>query len=159
MNPGIGAPELLVLLVLALIVVGPKDLPLMVRKLGRFMGKMRGLARDFQDSFDELGREAELAELRKEVDQLKKSNPLTEMRREFEAAENDALRGGDDDERPHPRKPAKGAPLKGEALTDFAEIEPAKTGAAAPAGDAADTREPASERAGPGSESPPSGSS
>jgi len=56
MNPGIGAPELLIIVILALVVVGPKDLPLMVRKAGRFMGKMRAMARDFQRSFDELGR-------------------------------------------------------------------------------------------------------
>ena len=130
MNPGIGAPELLVIVVLALVVVGPKDLPLMVRKVGQFVGKMRGLARDFQRSFDELGREAELSELRKEIDDLKKANPINEVRREFEMAEKDAL-SDDREDRPHPRQPDKGAPLKGEPLTDFAEIEPAKTGAAA----------------------------
>jgi|AACY02.12.fsa_nt_gi twin arginine-targeting protein translocase TatB len=128
MNPGIGAPELLVLLILALVVVGPKDLPLMVRRVGRFVGKMRGLARDFQRSFDELGREAELAELRKEIDDLKKANPVNEVRREFEMAEKDALRA-DLEDRPHPRTPQKGAPLQGEPLTDFEAIEPVKTGA------------------------------
>ena len=92
MNPGIGVPELLVLLVLALVVVGPKDLPLMVRRVGQFVGRMRGLARDFQRSFDELGREAELAELRKEVDALK-----------------DALREPVED-KPHPRLRAKPEP-------------------------------------------------
>lgn len=140
MNPGIGAPELLILVVLALVVVGPKDLPLMVRKVGQFIGKMRGMARDFQRSFDELGREAELAELRKDIENLKKANPINEVRREFEAAEKDALRAGSED-KPHPRTPLKGGPLKGEPLTDFAQIEPAqiepaqaepaKTGAAA----------------------------
>ncbi|MCR9127958.1 MAG: Sec-independent protein translocase protein TatB [Alphaproteobacteria bacterium] len=128
MNPGIGAPELLVLVILALVVVGPKDLPLMVRKVGQFMGNMRGLARDFQRSFDELGREAELAELRKEIDDLKKANPLNEVRREFEMAEKEALRD-DLEDRPHPRTPEKGAPLKGEPLTDFEAIEPVKYGA------------------------------
>jgi sec-independent protein translocase protein TatB len=130
MNPGIGAPELLVLVILALVVVGPKDLPLMVRRVGQFVGRMRGLARDFQRSFDELGREAELSELRKEIDDLKKSNPINEVRREFQAAEKDAMRD-DLADKPHPRTPLKGAPLKGEALTDFADIEPVKTGAAA----------------------------
>ncbi len=146
MNPGIGAPELLVLLILALVVVGPKDLPLMVRRVGRFMGKMRGLARDFQRSFDELGREAELAELRKEIDDLKKANPVNEVRREFEMAEKDALRG-DLEDRPHPRTPEKGTPLKGEPLTDFEAIEPVKTGAsgepASVAGEAGEAGAPA----------------
>jgi sec-independent protein translocase protein TatB len=109
MNPGIGVPELLVLLVLALVVVGPKDLPLMVRRIGQFVGRMRGLARDFQRSFDELGREAELAELRKEVDALKRANPISEVKREFETAERDALRDPVED-KPHPRVAAKAKP-------------------------------------------------
>lgn len=109
MNPGIGLPELLVLLVLALVVVGPKDLPLMVRRAGQFVGKIRGLARDFQRSFDELGREAELAELRKEVEALKQANPLNEVKREFQTAEMEALREMPED-KPHPRVAAKTRP-------------------------------------------------
>lgn len=124
MNPGIGAPELLVIAIIALVVVGPKDLPLMVRRLGRFVGKMRGLAREFQNSFDELGREAELAELKKEVEALKKGNPLSDIQREFKEAEADAIRAGAED-KPHPRS-AKDKPLKG---------EPLKFGPAAEAGD------------------------
>ncbi|MEQ8406489.1 MAG: Sec-independent protein translocase protein TatB [Oceanicaulis sp.] len=115
MNPGIGAPELLVIAIIALVVVGPKDLPLMVRRVGRFVGKMRGLAREFQRSFDELGREAELEELKKEVQQLKKANPVSEIQKEFRDAEADAIRAGSED-KPHPRlkkdKPLKGEPLK-----------------------------------------------
>ena len=109
MNPGIGLPELLVLMVLALVVVGPKDLPLMVRRVGQFVGKIRGMARDFQRSFDELGREAELDELRKEVEALKQANPLNEVKREFQAAEMEALRETADD-KPHPRVAAKTKP-------------------------------------------------
>ncbi|PWE17147.1 twin-arginine translocase subunit TatB [Marinicauda salina] len=101
MNPGIGAPELLVLLILALVVVGPKDLPLMMRKLGRFVGQARAMARDFQRSFDELGREAELAELRKEIETLKDANPVGDVTRELKDAEADLRAGGED--RPHPR--------------------------------------------------------
>ena len=126
MNPGIGAPELLVLLVLALVVVGPKDLPLMVRRIGQFVGRMRGLARDFRRSFDEMGREAELAELRKEVDALKRANPINEVKREFETAEQDALREPIEDV-PHPRltakpkPPAKPAEAASEAVDGAAE--------------------------------------
>ncbi len=109
MNPGIGLPELLVLMVLALVVVGPKDLPLMVRRVGQFVGKIRGMARDFQRSFDELGREAELDELRKEVEALKQANPLNEVKREFQAAEMEALRDTADD-KPHPRVATKTKP-------------------------------------------------
>lgn len=67
MLPEIGATELLVIAVIALIVVGPKDLPLMLRKLGQFVAHMRGMASEFRSSFDEMARQSELDELRKEV--------------------------------------------------------------------------------------------
>jgi len=71
MLPEIGASELIVLAAIALIVVGPKDLPLMLRKVGQFVGKMRGLAADFRSSFDEMARQSELDDLRKEVEALR----------------------------------------------------------------------------------------
>ncbi len=56
---------------LALIVIGPKDLPIAMRKLGQFIGKMRGMAAEFRASFDELARQSELEDLRKEVEALR----------------------------------------------------------------------------------------
>lgn len=116
MNPGFGAPELIIIVILALVVVGPKDLPLMMRKAGRFLGQIRAMARDFQRSFDELGREAELAELKKEIDALKKANPVSEVTDELRAAEADLKRDALD--RPHPRAaaPAKPAVLDEELI-------------------------------------------
>lgn len=107
MNPGIGAPELLIIIVLALVVVGPKDLPLMMRKFGRFVGQARSMARDFQRSFDELGREAEMEELKKEIQALKNANPVGDVTRELKAAEAE-LRDLSHD-RPHPRTGALSA--------------------------------------------------
>ncbi|MEM7058679.1 MAG: Sec-independent protein translocase protein TatB [Pseudomonadota bacterium] len=59
-----GWTEILVIGVVALIVVGPKDLPRMLRTLGQYAGKMRGMAREFQRSMDDAAREADLAELK-----------------------------------------------------------------------------------------------
>lgn len=59
----IGWSELLVIGALALIVVGPKDLPGMLRNLGRYMGKARSMAREFQRSMEDAAREADLSEL------------------------------------------------------------------------------------------------
>ena len=73
MMPQIGFSEMLLLGILALVVLGPRDLPLMMRKFGRFTGKLRAMAWEFRQSFDEIGRQAELDELRKEVEALKKS--------------------------------------------------------------------------------------
>lgn len=72
MLPGLGFSEILVLAVIALLVVGPRDLPLMLRKLGRQMAKMRALANEFRTGFDELARQAELDELKKEVEALRR---------------------------------------------------------------------------------------
>lgn len=71
MLPGLGFSEIVVLGIIALLVVGPKDLPLMMRKLGRFMARMRGMAAEFRSGFDELARQAELDELRREVNALR----------------------------------------------------------------------------------------
>jgi len=57
-------PELLVVGALALIVIGPKDLPRMMRQVGRFVGQAKGLARQFQDSMNDAAREADLEEFR-----------------------------------------------------------------------------------------------
>ncbi|WP_421786135.1 Sec-independent protein translocase protein TatB [Hyphobacterium sp.] len=89
MNPGIGAPELMVLAVLALIVVGPKDLPMMFRRIGRFVGQARQMARDFQRSFDEMGRENEMADLRREIEALKAGNPAADLKRDLEDVKRD----------------------------------------------------------------------
>ncbi|GIX14286.1 MAG: hypothetical protein KatS3mg118_2245 [Paracoccaceae bacterium] len=61
----IGWSELLVIGVVALIVVGPKDLPAMFRTVGQYVGKARSMAREFQRSMDEAARQAELDEVRK----------------------------------------------------------------------------------------------
>lgn len=77
--PSVGFSEMLLIGLIALIVVGPKDLPLLMRKAGQFMNKLRSMAADFRSSFDELARQAELDELRKEVDALRRGEPLKDV--------------------------------------------------------------------------------
>jgi sec-independent protein translocase protein TatB len=72
MLPEIGASELLVIAVVALIVVGPKDLPVLLRRVGQFFNKLRGMAAEFRASFDEMARQSELDELRKEVEAMRR---------------------------------------------------------------------------------------
>ena len=71
--------HIVILLVVALVVVGPKDLPRLMHMAGKWAGKARAMANEFRKSFDEMARQAELDELRKEIDDLKKNNPITEM--------------------------------------------------------------------------------
>ena len=65
------ALEFLIAAIVALIVVGPKDLPVLLRKLGQFMAKVRSMAAEFRASFDEMARQSELDELRKEVEAMR----------------------------------------------------------------------------------------
>lgn len=80
MLPDIGGSELVIIAIVALIVVGPKDLPVLLRKLGQFTAKLRGMAAEFRSSFDEMARQSELEELRREVDAMRKG--------QFSAAED-----------------------------------------------------------------------
>src|SRR4051794_16566799 len=63
--------EFLIAATVALIVVGPKDLPILLRKFGQFMAKVRSMAAEFRASFDEMARQSELDELRKEVEAMR----------------------------------------------------------------------------------------
>lgn len=73
MLPQIGSSELLLIAVIALIVVGPKDLPILLRKVGQFIARLRGMANDFRTSFDDMARQSELEDLRREVAAMRES--------------------------------------------------------------------------------------
>ena len=62
---GIGYSELLVIAILGLVLIGPKDLPRVMREVGRFVGKAQGMARHFRAGIDTMIRESELEEMEK----------------------------------------------------------------------------------------------
>ncbi len=64
---GIGSSELIVLGVIALIVIGPRDLPKVLRTIGQVMTKIRGLAREFQGHIEEAARDTGLDEVKKDI--------------------------------------------------------------------------------------------
>jgi len=76
----IGWSELLVVAVVAIVVVGPKDLPPMMRALGRSLSKMRKMAGEFQGQFNEALKEAELDDVKKSFDELRGLNPINEIK-------------------------------------------------------------------------------
>ena len=89
MLPQFGFAEFFLLAAVALIVVGPKDLPVMMRKLGQFMARGRAMANEFKDAFDDIARDAELDELRQEIESLKHDNAVTQAMDEMKAVEKE----------------------------------------------------------------------
>ena len=85
--------EFLLIGIVALIVIGPKELPAVMRGLGQWTRKIRSLAADFQNQFHEAMREAEMADLKKQVDDvaqdIKQYDPLKDVRADVEAIGKD----------------------------------------------------------------------
>jgi len=85
--------EFLLIGVVALIVIGPKELPTVMRTMGQWTRKVRSMAADFQNQFQEAMREAEMADLKKQVDDIaqdiKDYDPLKDVRADVEAIGKD----------------------------------------------------------------------
>jgi sec-independent protein translocase protein TatB len=75
----IGWSELLVIAVVAIVVVGPKDLPKLMRAVGHYAGKLRRAASDFQRQFEEAMRESEVEEMRKAIESVKTETPSLDL--------------------------------------------------------------------------------
>lgn len=101
----IGWGELVLIGIVALIAIGPKELPTVLRTLGQYMGKVKRMAAEFQGQFQEAMREAEMADLKKQADDL--TSAVTD------ATKFDPL-----------------ADIDNDGGTDFDTAEPAKTDAA-----------------------------
>src|ERR1700761_2373108 len=69
--------HIVIVLVVALVVIGRKDLPRAARTAGRWVGKARAMAGEFRKSFDEMARQAELDDLRAELAALREQRPYT----------------------------------------------------------------------------------
>lgn len=79
MIPQIGFAEMLILALLAIIVVGPRDLPKLMRSIGQFMARIRAMGQEFKDAFDDMAAHEEMAELRKEIEELKGMGKLSNL--------------------------------------------------------------------------------
>lgn len=75
--------HILIFLVVALVVVGPKDMPRLLRIAGQWLGKARSMANEFRQSFDEMARQSELDDLRAEIENLRRERPLSELENEM----------------------------------------------------------------------------
>src|SRR5437667_6699751 len=89
----VGWSELLLIGIVALVAIGPKELPGALRTLGQWTAKVRRMAAEFQNQFHEAMREAELADLKKEVDEMTVKaqsyanfDPIEDIRHDIEKA-------------------------------------------------------------------------
>ncbi|TPI59999.1 twin-arginine translocase subunit TatB [Mesorhizobium sp. B3-1-7] len=131
----VGWSELLVIAVVMIVVVGPKDLPNMLRTFGRTAAKLRAMAGDFQKQFNEALKEAELDDVKSSIDSLRGLNPLNEVRKQlnpFEQAAADVRAGVDTMMKPKPAAdptaPAAETPQAAEPLKNGATDLPGAGG-------------------------------
>ena len=85
----IGFPEFLLISFVLLIVVGPKDLPKVLRSISSFIRKIKSMASQFHSGIDDLANEAEISDLRKEVNKFDKKSLIDERVSEITDLEND----------------------------------------------------------------------
>lgn len=86
----VGWTEMLVIAIVMIVVVGPKDLPKMLRSFGRTTAKMRSMAGDFRKQFDDALREAELDDVKSSIDQIRGMNPAGDIRKALNPMEKAA---------------------------------------------------------------------
>src|SRR5437763_6990047 len=90
----IGWGKLVLIGIVALLVIGPKELPAVLRTLGQWTSKLRRMAAEFQSQFQEALREAELSDLKKQVDDMTSTaqsyanfDPIGEVRKELDSTQ------------------------------------------------------------------------
>ncbi len=128
----IGWSELLVIAVVMIVVVGPKDLPKMLRAFGKATGKLRATANEFRTHFDEAMREAELDEVKKTIDGVKQYDPRKTVTDIFEPVRSagDDLRASLNNASPKPEE-TPAVPM--DSPLDLSEIKEEEAKAATPA--------------------------
>ncbi len=90
--------ELLVIAVVALVVIGPKDLPRAMRAAGRWTGRVKRISSDFQRQLNEVVREAELDDVKNQIAELRKLDPASELKGSLKKLEVDLHRTSADED-------------------------------------------------------------
>ena len=115
----IGWSEMALILAVALVVIGPKDLPRLARQIGRWSAKARSMAREFQRSLDDMAREAELQDIKAEIEKASRGasglgaeiertvDPDGDLRRSLEPPRIEPPRFGDEPKHHTEPEPAK----------------------------------------------------
>ena len=135
----IGMQEILVIAVVAIIVVGPKDLPGLLRTGAKYIGQLRNMARDFQGQMNEAIKDADLAD-------LKKLNPLDDVKGDIDSYMDSARAFDEPDEDYIAEGEALASSVQGEAIDAGPPPAKAKPAAKKPAAKKPATKKPAAKK-------------
>ena len=145
----IGFMEIFVIGALALIVVGPKDLPGLLRTVGQFVAKARGMAREFQRTMEDAAREADLGDVadvvkgKGNLNKLPFDNQIVDSMKEFERS----VKAGVDGAKSEFDKPAAETPVADNAMAAAAPSGEIAAAEAAPAAQTTASQSTASQAA------------
>src|SRR3972149_5533564 len=126
----IGWGELVLIGMVALIAIGPKELPTVLRTMAQYMGKIRRMAAEFQGQFQEALREAEVADLKKQADEMASSvtdfsnfDPMADAQKQMERAFNpEAHKDADSPAEPSAEAPSAAPAPPSEPATPLPEV-------------------------------------
>ena len=135
----IGMQEILVIAVVAIIVVGPKDLPGLLRSGAKYLGQLRNMARDFQGQINEAIKDADLAD-------LKKLNPLDDVKGDIDSYMDSARAFDEPDEEYIAEGEALASSVQGEAIDAGPPPAKAKPAAKKPAAKKPAAKKPAAKK-------------
>ncbi len=142
----VGWPELLVIAIVLVVVVGPKDLPRMLRTFGKSTAKLRSMANDFRRQFDEALKEAELDDVKSVIDSTRKLDPTAEIRKQLNPINKigDEIKSGLSSAAKAPEKPDSTSEKPASPTSEKASSSKSKdSGASKPASTKAKSASPA----------------
>ena len=119
----IGWSEMAIIMLVAIIIIGPKDLPRVARTIGQWTGKARAMAREFHRSLDDMAREAELDDIKKSIEKAGSSNSISKAITESVDPDGELERAFDVSDKP---KPAIAAPAPSHGKEETASGSPAE---------------------------------
>ncbi len=145
----IGAMELLVIAVVAILFVRPKDLPTMLRTIGQYVAKLRGMAREFQHQFEEAARDTGIDEIRKGISSVQDLSPASKVKDAFNSIGDDVASVQADMEAPSDKTSSETKSADKPAKKPVAKKKPtAKKKPAEPKPDAAQRKPAAAKKPG-----------
>ena len=117
----IGAAEVMVIAVVAILVIGPKDLPGMLRTIGQYVTKLRSMAREFQHQFEEAARDTGLDDVKNSISSVQDFSPSNQVKKAFNSITEEV-----DSIKAEVEKPADAVPAQPKVTEEKPASKPVK---------------------------------